>query len=96
MVKIFYYYLPCKSTLKDNESIFVQRWATIRKQHVMMVGNGSRLSEAQLAARHAVSMAFRDNVRAACPISPNGNSFNFVSSIMSICLLPHYCERMEK
>lgn len=48
-----------------------QRWATIRKQHVMMVGNGSHLSEAQLATRHAVSMAFGDNVRAACPISPN-------------------------
>lgn len=51
-----------------------QRWATIRKQHVMMVGNGSHLSEAQLAARHAVSMAFRDNVRAACPISPNAGT----------------------
>ncbi|TMW95309.1 hypothetical protein EJD97_009104 [Solanum chilense] len=51
-----------------------QRWATIRKQHVMMVGNGSHLSEAQLAARHAVSMAFRDNVKAACPISPNAGT----------------------
>ncbi|XP_049390399.1 uncharacterized protein LOC125854856 isoform X2 [Solanum stenotomum] len=48
-----------------------QRWKTIKKQHVMMVGNGSHLSEAQLATRHAVSMAFGDNARAACPVSPN-------------------------
>lgn len=46
-----------------------QRWATIRKRN--MVGNASQLSEAQLAARHAMSMAFGDNLRAACPISNN-------------------------
>lgn len=46
-----------------------QRWATIRKRHGNMVGNGSQLSEAQLAARHAMSMALGNNSRAACPIS---------------------------
>ncbi|KAM3237652.1 hypothetical protein P3L10_012681 [Capsicum annuum] len=71
-----------------------QRWAIIRKRN--MAGNASQLSEAQLAARHAMSMAFGDNLRAACPTSTNGNSFNSVSSILSICLLTHYCERMVK
>ncbi|XP_047267008.1 uncharacterized protein LOC124897737 [Capsicum annuum] len=70
------------------------RWAIIRKRN--MAGNASQLSEAQLAARHAMSMAFGDNLRAACPTSTNGNSFNSVSSILSICLLTHYCERMVK
>lgn len=51
-----------------------QRWATIRRRRGNMVGNGSQLSEAQLAARHAVSMAFGDNLRAAGPISLNGGS----------------------
>ncbi|CAN4092362.1 unnamed protein product [Withania somnifera] len=49
-----------------------QRWATIRKRHVNMGGNGSHLSEAQLAARHAMSMALGNNSRAACSISTNG------------------------
>ncbi|XP_016452874.1 uncharacterized protein LOC107777378 isoform X2 [Nicotiana tabacum] len=48
-----------------------QRWAIIRKRHGNMVGNGSQLSEAQLAARHAMSLALGDNLRAACPISTN-------------------------
>ncbi|PHT50856.1 hypothetical protein CQW23_10603 [Capsicum baccatum] len=71
-----------------------QRWAIIRKRN--MARNASQLSEAQLAARHAMSMAFGDNLRAACPTSTNGNSFNSVSSILTICLLTHYCERMVK
>ncbi|XP_059279617.1 uncharacterized protein LOC132033614 [Lycium ferocissimum] len=49
-----------------------QRWAIIRKRHGNMVGNDSQLSEAQLAARHAMSLAFGDNLRAARPISTNG------------------------
>ncbi|MCD7454850.1 hypothetical protein HAX54_026221 [Datura stramonium] len=49
-----------------------QRWATIRKRHGNMVGNVPQLSEAQLAARHAMSLAFGDNSRAACPINSNG------------------------
>ncbi|KAJ8551119.1 hypothetical protein K7X08_000489 [Anisodus acutangulus] len=48
-----------------------QRWAIIRKQHGNMVGNNSQLSEAQLAARHAMSLACGDNLRAARPISTN-------------------------
>ncbi|CAN4122388.1 unnamed protein product [Withania somnifera] len=51
-----------------------QRWATIRKRHGNMVGNGSQLSEAQLAARHAMSMALGNNSRAACPISTNAGT----------------------
>ncbi|XP_055810444.1 uncharacterized protein LOC129880427 isoform X2 [Solanum dulcamara] len=49
-----------------------QRWAIIRKRQGTMVGNGSQLSEAQLAARHAMSYALNmpigDKLKAACPI----------------------------
>ncbi|XP_009784033.1 uncharacterized protein [Nicotiana sylvestris] len=50
-----------------------QRWAIIRKRQGTMVGNGSQLSEAQLATRRAMSLALNmpmgDNLKAACPIS---------------------------
>ncbi|XP_009597578.1 uncharacterized protein [Nicotiana tomentosiformis] len=50
-----------------------QRWAIIRKRQGTIVGNGSQLSEAQLAARRAMSLALNmpmgDNLKAACPIS---------------------------
>ncbi|PHU20491.1 hypothetical protein BC332_11642 [Capsicum chinense] len=46
-----------------------QRWSIIKKRN--MAGNASQLSEAQLAARHAMSVAFGDNLRAACPTSTN-------------------------
>lgn len=63
---------------------FVQRWAIIRKRQGTMVGNGSQLSEAQLATRRAMSLALNmpmgDNLKAACPISVSGNSLN--SSMM--------------
>ncbi|CAN4095288.1 unnamed protein product [Withania somnifera] len=49
-----------------------QRWAIIRKRQGAMVGNGSQLSEAQLAARRAMSLALNmpmgDNLKAASPI----------------------------
>lgn len=49
-----------------------QRWAIIRKRQGTMVGNGSQLSEAQLAARRAMSFALNmpmgDKLKAACPI----------------------------
>ncbi|CAN4115179.1 unnamed protein product [Withania somnifera] len=49
-----------------------QRWAIIRKRQGTMVGNGSQLSEAQLAARRAMSLALNmpmgDKLKAACPI----------------------------
>lgn len=49
-----------------------QRWAIIRKRQGTMVGNGSQLSEAQLAARRAMSLALNmpmgDNLKAASPI----------------------------
>lgn len=53
-----------------------QRWAIIRKRQGTMVGNGSQLSEAQLAARRAMSLALNmpmgDNLKAACPIGTGG------------------------
>lgn len=45
-----------------------------------MVGNGSQLSEAQLAARRAMSFALNmpmgDKLKAACPIGTGGNPLN--------------------
>ncbi|KAM3200002.1 hypothetical protein P3L10_032362 [Capsicum annuum] len=49
-----------------------QRWAIIRKRQGAMAGNGSQLSEAQLAARRAMSIALNmpmgDNLKAVGPI----------------------------
>ncbi|XP_055830096.1 uncharacterized protein LOC129899238 [Solanum dulcamara] len=49
-----------------------QRWAIIRKRQGTMIGTGSQLSEAQLAARHAMSyalnMSIGDKLKAACPV----------------------------
>ncbi|MCD7448225.1 hypothetical protein HAX54_039986 [Datura stramonium] len=61
-----------------------QRWAIIRKRQGTMVGNGSQLSEAQLAARRAMSLALNmpmgDNLKAASPIGagvgPNSGGGN--------------------
>ncbi|KAF3637335.1 putative protein ECERIFERUM 1-like [Capsicum annuum] len=48
------------------------RWAIIRKRQGAMAGNGSQLSEAQLAARRAMSIALNmpmgDNLKAVGPI----------------------------
>ncbi|XP_059286103.1 uncharacterized protein LOC132039622 [Lycium ferocissimum] len=49
-----------------------QRWAIIRKRKGTVVGNGSQLSEAQLAARRAMSLALNmpmgDKLKSTCPI----------------------------
>uniref|UniRef100_A0A5B6ZG55 Uncharacterized protein n=1 Tax=Davidia involucrata TaxID=16924 RepID=A0A5B6ZG55_DAVIN len=62
-----------------------QRWAIIRKrQGNLTVGGGSQLSEAQLAARRAVSLALNmpmvDNLTAACSISNAGTNSNTMPS----------------
>ncbi|KAH0736431.1 hypothetical protein KY285_012138 [Solanum tuberosum] len=49
-----------------------QRWAIIRKRQGTMVGNGSQLSEAQLAARHAMSHAL--NMPIGAGVGPNSGS----------------------
>jgi len=53
-----------------------------------MVGNGSQLSEAQLAARHAMSHALN------MPIGAGGNSLK--SCMTKTYLFPHYCGEKEK
>ncbi|KAK4354749.1 hypothetical protein RND71_026943 [Anisodus tanguticus] len=46
-----------------------QRWAIIRKRKGTMIGNGSQLSETQLAARRAMSLAL--NMPIAAGVGPN-------------------------
>ncbi|CAH9053204.1 unnamed protein product [Cuscuta europaea] len=58
-----------------------QRWAIIRKRQGTTVGNNSsQLSEAQLAARRAMSLALDmpigDSLKAACSISSGSNAAN--------------------
>ncbi|KAA8538183.1 hypothetical protein F0562_027791 [Nyssa sinensis] len=62
-----------------------QRWSIIRKrQSTLNVGGGSQLSEAQLAARRAVSLALNmpmvDNLTAACSVSTAGTNSNTTPS----------------
>lgn len=53
-----------------------QRWAIIRKRQGTMVGNGSQLSEAQLAARHAMSHALNMPIGASVGPNSGGGSSN--------------------
>ncbi|TMW91732.1 hypothetical protein EJD97_013963 [Solanum chilense] len=53
-----------------------QRWAIIRKRQGTMVGNGSQLSEAQLAARHAMSHALNMPIGAGVGPNSGGGSSN--------------------
>ncbi|XP_019175329.1 PREDICTED: uncharacterized protein LOC109170597 isoform X2 [Ipomoea nil] len=57
-----------------------QRWAIIRKRQGTLVGNSSQPTEAQLAARRAMSLALDmpmgDNLKAVCSINTAGANTN--------------------